>query len=63
MENSWRGVIYILGIIAAVYLVIRFIIPLIITGLGFLLNLIMWVAIALLAIILVAYVAKLLRNR
>jgi hypothetical protein len=63
MGNSWKGVFYILGIIAAIYILIKYILPLLIGTLSIILNIAMWVAIIFFVVILIAYIAKMLKNR
>ncbi|HQP49175.1 MAG TPA: hypothetical protein PKX12_10630 [Spirochaetota bacterium] len=63
MDNSWKGVVYILGIIVAVYLIIQYILPIFIVGLGFVLKLAMWVALLFLCVVLVGYIFKMIKNQ
>ncbi|HON79827.1 MAG TPA: hydrophobic protein [Spirochaetota bacterium] len=63
MDNSWKGVVYILGIIAAVYLLIKYVLPLFIVGLGFVLKVVMWVALLFLCVVLVGYIFKMIKNQ
>jgi hypothetical protein len=63
MESSWRGLIYILGVITAAYLVIKYILPLVLKALEILLSAALWVGIALLVVYLVLYAVKMLNER
>ncbi len=63
MGNSWKGIFYILGIIAAIYILIKYILPLFIQGISILLTIAMWIAIIFFVVILIAYIAKMLKNR
>jgi len=63
MDNSWKGVVYILGIIVAVYLIIQYILPIFIVGLGFVLKVAMWVALLFLCVVLVGYIFKMIKNQ
>lgn len=63
MDNSWKGVLYILGIIVAVYLVIKYVLPIFIVGLGFVLKVVLWVALLFLCIVLVGYIFKMIKNQ
>ena len=63
MDNSWKGVVYILGIIAAVYLLIKYVLPLFVVGLGFVLKIVMWVALLFLCVVLVGYIFKMIKNQ
>lgn len=63
MENSWRGLIYILGVITAAYLVIKYILPLVLKGLEILLSAALWIGIAVLVVYLVMHAVKMLNER
>ncbi|HPA71472.1 MAG: hypothetical protein KBA61_10805 [Spirochaetes bacterium] len=63
MENSWRGLIYILGIITAAYLLIKYVLPLVLKGLEILLSAALWIGIAVLVVYLVMYAVKMLNER
>lgn len=63
MENSWRGLIYILGVITAAYLLIKYVLPLVLKGLEILLSAALWIGIAVLVVYLVMYAVKMLNER
>ena len=63
MEDSWKGVVYILGLIIVIYIVLNYILPLLLKGITFILTVVMWAAIIFLVIMLVGYVMKLLKNQ
>jgi hypothetical protein len=66
MNNSWKGVFFILGIIAAVYLVFRYIIPVVFKMLGFVIGValyvVMWIVIAFFIVVLIGYIVRLVRR-
>ncbi len=63
MDKSWKGVIYILGIIAALYLFIRYVVPFLFTFLGIVLKAVMWIAVVLIVMILIAYIIKMITKK
>ncbi len=63
MEDSWKGVVYILGLIIVIYIVLNYILPLLLKGITFILTVVMWAAIIFLVVMLVGYVMKLLKNQ
>ncbi len=63
MEDSWKGVVYILGLIIVIYIVLNYVLPLLLKGITFILTVVMWAAIIFLVIMLVGYVMKLLKNQ
>jgi hypothetical protein len=66
MNDSWKVVFYILGVIAAIYLVFRYIIPVIFKMLGFVIGValyvVMWIVIAFLVVVLIGYIVRLVRR-
>lgn len=67
MRKEWSVVIYLLGVVSAVYLLFRYIIPFALKFLGVVLGaafyLIMWVVIAFCVLLLVAYLVNMTRKR
>ncbi len=63
MDDSMKGLLYIVGIIAALYLLIKYIMPIILKGLEILLSIALWIAIGAIVVYLVLYVVKMLNER
>jgi len=63
MDDSYRGILYILGIIAAAYLSIKYILPFLLKALGILLSAVLWICIAVMAVYLVLYIVRILNER
>ena len=63
MDNTWKGVIYILGMMAAAYLSLEYVIPLLFKGLLVIVTVALWICIGILALYLVMYSIKLLGGR
>lgn len=63
MDDSIKGMLYIVGIIAALYLIIKYIVPIILKGLEILLSVALWIAIGAIVVYLVLYVVKMLNER
>lgn len=63
MDDSMKGMLYIVGIIAALYLLIKYILPIILKGLEILLSVALWIAIGAIVVYLVLYVVKMLNER
>lgn len=66
MDNRWKGFFYVLGIIFAIYLLFRYIIPVVFKMLGCVigitLKIIMWGAVVLIFIILLGYAFRRIRR-
>ncbi len=63
MDDSIKGLLYIVGIIAALYLLIKYILPILLKGLEILLSIALWIAIGAIVVYLVLYVVKMLNER
>jgi hypothetical protein len=63
MDTSWRNFFYVLGAIIVIFLAIKFLIPLLMATLGFILKLVLWVGLIVLAVILAAYLFRMIKNR
>ena len=62
MNESYRKIFYILGIIAAIYLGFKYLLPLIGFAFKAIIVIIMWAAIGLMVFLLIAYILKLIKN-
>ncbi len=63
MDDSMKGMLYIVGIIAALYLLIKYILPIVLKGLEILLSVALWIAIGAIVVYLVLYAVKMLNER
>ena len=67
MRQEWSIVIYLLGVVSAVYLLFRYLIPFALKLIGVVLGaafyLIMWVVIVFCVLLLVAYLVNMARKR
>ncbi len=63
MNGSYRGILYILGIIAAAFLTIKYILPLLLTVLKVILSAALWLCIAVMTVYLILYVVRMLNER
>ncbi len=63
MDDSMKGLLYILGVIAALYLVIKYVVPIILKGLEILLSVALWVAVGAIVVYLILHVVKMLNER
>jgi hypothetical protein len=63
MDESWKGIAYLAGLIVVLYLLIQFILPGLIKILALVLTVILWGAIIFLALLLISYVVKLVKNQ
>jgi hypothetical protein len=63
MDTSWRNFFYVLGAILVIFLAIKFLIPLLMATLGFILKLVLWVGLIVLVVILAAYLFRMIKNR
>lgn len=62
MNESYHKIFYFLGIIAAIYLGFKYLLPLIGFAFKAIVVIIMWAAIGLVVFMLIAYIIKLLRK-
>ncbi|MCX7679243.1 MAG: hypothetical protein N2316_08475 [Spirochaetes bacterium] len=58
MDYTLRGMFYLVGIIAVLYLLVKYIIPVIIKGLEILLSVVLWVAVSVLVVYIIIYLIK-----
>lgn len=58
MDDTIKGMLYGVGIIAALYLLVKYIVPIIMKGIEIVLSFILWVAIAILIIYIILYILK-----
>ena len=67
MNNQWRSIFTILGIIAAIYLIFRYIIPIVFKMLGWVIGaalyIVMWIAIGFFVVILFGYIVRMIKSR
>lgn len=63
MDDSMKGMLYIVGIIAALYLLIKYILPVILKALEILFSVALWIAIGAIVVYLLLYVVKMLNER
>ena len=66
MDSRWKGFFYVLGIIFAIYLLFRYIIPVIFKMLGCVISLtlkiFMWAVVVLIIIIIFGYIVRMVRS-
>ena len=66
MSESWKKFFYILGIIAAIYLLFKFIVPIVFRILGWVIDasvfILMWGIIIFLVVLLIGYLVKLFKK-
>jgi hypothetical protein len=67
MSSTARGILYVLGFIAAVYLLFQYVLPLLFSFLGVALTIIikvvMWLALIVGFVVLVSYIVQYFKNR
>lgn len=66
MNNSWKGVFFILGIITAIYLVFRYLLPVVFKMVGWVIGIslfvAMWIVIGFFVVILIGYIVRMVRR-